>query len=97
MTTLHDGFGPRQIVSLAIDVNELADALAQRLFAAFPDPAPEGYVDTCTALEWMGWGKAGYDRLLLRVQEESIPHRRVGSRIYFKLSELTEWIDGGGS
>ncbi|MBZ0205922.1 MAG: helix-turn-helix domain-containing protein [Flavobacteriales bacterium] len=33
--------------------------------------------------------------LYKRTMNRSIPHRRVGGRLYFKRSELLEWIENG--
>lgn len=100
MTTLHE-VGPQpQLVELRvpIDVSDLARALAAEVVTHFSQDArgPEGYVNSQKALTWLGWGSKGYDRLLTLCQEEEIPHYRPpGSRLlYFKLSELDEWLKG---
>jgi hypothetical protein len=89
---------PPLILPAAVDVGALADAVAERIIPLLPsgwNTNPEGYIGTTEALEWLGWGEKGYDRLLKLCRADGIPHFRVGARLYFQHSALDEWIHGG--
>ena len=101
MTTLHEEGPQPQVFELAVDVQALARELAAEVVTHLSrdENTPEGYVNVKRALEWLGWGPKGRDRLYALVKADEIPfHRPPGSNLlYFRLSELDTWMsDRGG-
>jgi hypothetical protein len=95
MSTVSDR--EQMFLPAAVDVTALAEAVASQIIPLLPvrPTGPEGYIGTTAALEWLGWGEKGYDRLLKLCRDDGIPHFRVGSRLYFQHSALDEWIRSG--
>jgi hypothetical protein len=91
-TIQHEDDRPPVVLAPPVDVDKFAEAVAARIRPFVPETAPEGFVGTSVVLEWLGWGAKGYDRLLLKVKAGEIPHYREGQRLYFRLSELSDWM-----
>ena len=73
-------------------VELVADRAAERLGAR--PPAVEPWVGVDQAAEHLACKR---QRIYDLVSRRTIPHRKEGSRLLFKLSHLDAWIESGGA
>jgi len=73
-------------------VELVADRAAERLGARLP--AVEPWVGIDQAAEHLACKR---QRIYDLVSRRTIPHRKEGSRLLFKLSHLDAWVESGGA
>lgn len=81
----------RLAVSVPIDVAAIAEKVALILDGRATD-RDDGYMNVARALDFLGWGMKGRDRLYDYIASEAIPFHRVGRRYFFDREELREWV-----
>lgn len=75
-----------------LDLGELAAKVASLIVPSAMPQEEEGFIGTSEALAFLGWGEGGYSRLLRRCRANTIPHYRETRQIYFRKSELSDWL-----
>jgi excisionase family DNA binding protein len=73
-------------------VEQVATRVAEILGAR--EPLPEPWVGVREAAEHLACPKS---RIYALVSARRIPHRRDGSRLLFRRSELDAWLEAGGA
>lgn len=73
-------------------IDAVAERVAARLTADRPT-GPEPWVDVPAAAAYLACPRS---RLYALVSADRIPHRKDGSRLLFRCSELDAWLDQGG-
>jgi excisionase family DNA binding protein len=83
-------------LSLSVPV-ELVEVVARRaaeLLGAHLAAAAEPYMAVDQAADYLACPRS---RIYALVSARRIPHRRDGSRLLFRASELDAWLDAGGA
>jgi hypothetical protein len=78
-------------VSVPLDLTVIADKVAAILDGK-QEARQDGYMNVATALDFLGWGMKGRDRLYDYIAVEAIPFHRVGRRYFFDRDELRGWV-----
>jgi excisionase family DNA binding protein len=84
----------RMVLSVPVPegfVEQVAARVAEILGAR--EPQPEPWVGVGAAAEHLACPRS---RVYALVSARRIPHRRDGSRLLFRRSELDAWLEGGG-
>jgi predicted DNA-binding transcriptional regulator AlpA len=84
----HD-LNPREPLTLVLST-EQEEALVQRVLERLQESEEDGYLNATDAAAFLGLTPAA---LYARVGREQVPYRRVGKRVFFKRSELREYMD----
>jgi excisionase family DNA binding protein len=72
----------------------LVELLAERVAARLAAPSAEPWVGVDVAAAHLACRR---QRIYDLVSRRTIPHRKEGSRLLFKLSHLDAWIESGGA
>lgn len=76
---------------------ETVEALAERVVAMIgTSSGPEGWVGVPAVADHLAC-KPQRIYELARRKDRGLPHRREGSRLLFRLSEVDAWIERGGA
>jgi excisionase family DNA binding protein len=86
----------KSLVNLALP-DEFVDAIAERvaeLLANHESSQPEAWIGVEEAADYLACPRS---RIYALVSKRAIPHRKDGSRLLFRRSELDSFIENGGA
>lgn len=93
---LEDGGHTNSALEVALPV-EFVERVAERVAGLLADSAvpagPEPYFGVAAAADYLACPRS---RLYALVSAGRIPHRKDGSRLLFRASEIDAWLDAGG-